>query len=62
MILLGIPYPPVFDRKVDAKKKYLDLVSASMGNLIPKKLNSKDWYSQQMIRAMNQCIGRVIRH
>ena len=26
------------------------------------KLNGKKWYQQQAIRAVNQAIGRVIRH
>ena len=26
------------------------------------KLNGKDWYNQQAFRAVNQAVGRVIRH
>ncbi len=26
------------------------------------KINGDEWYQQQMIRTMNQAIGRVIRH
>lgn len=27
-----------------------------------RKINGRDWYQQQALRAVNQAIGRVIRH
>jgi hypothetical protein len=61
VIITGIPYPPLKDPKVILKRQYLD-------DLIKNKkskeiiLTGDEWYSQQAARAVNQAIGRVIRH
>ena len=39
------------------KKKYLDDHKRTS-----KRISGGDWYMQQTIRAVNQAIGRVIRH
>eukprot|EP00054_Salpingoeca_dolichothecata_P021038 m.133973 g.133973 ORF g.133973 m.133973 type:complete len:1046 (+) comp23848_c0_seq4:11-3148(+) len=54
VIVTGLPYPPFKDLKVETKKKFLDQEKAG--------LTGKEWYQQQASRAVNQAIGRVIRH
>lgn len=56
--MAGIPYPQVYDPKVLIKKEYLDQRSRA-GN---SGLNGQSWYKLQATRAVNQAIGRVIRH
>lgn len=56
VVITGIPYPSVYDPKVNLKKKFLD---AQKG---PKTLSGADWYNLEAFRAINQAVGRVIRH
>ena len=58
VIITGLPYPPRMDPKVKLKMLYLD--ESKIKN--PKGLSSQEWYKQQATRAVNQAIGRVIRH
>ena len=56
--MAGIPYPQVFDPKVLIKKDFLDRkFKARTG-----QMSGQIWYSLQAQRAVNQAIGRVIRH
>ena len=57
VIIVGIPFPNIKDSKVDAKKKFNDMGSKSMG-----LLTGGAWYEQQAFRALNQALGRCIRH
>eukprot|EP01080_Neovahlkampfia_damariscottae_P008724 gene8724-672_t len=54
VICVGIPFPNVRDLKVDLKKRF--------NNEYNKGLNGNKWYCQQAYRAINQAIGRCIRH
>lgn len=56
VLMVGIPFPNFFDLQIDLKKKFND-ESKSLG-LLPSGV----WYSQQGYRALNQAIGRCIRH
>ena len=60
--MVGVPYPPYYDHKVQSKQKYLDNVCRQVQNKESGNLAGSEWYSTQAIRAMNQAIGRVIRH
>lgn len=62
VIITGIPYPPLKDPRVILKRQYLD--DLARGGGVPAKnfLNGDEWYNQQASRAVNQAIGRVIRH
>ncbi|KAG2494184.1 hypothetical protein HYH03_007542 [Edaphochlamys debaryana] len=64
VILLGIPFPAIKDTKVRLKKEYNDAGSGpSSGRPPSQRLLSGDaWYSQQAFRALNQAVGRCIRH
>lgn len=54
VIIVGLPYPARYDPKVILKQKYLDENNC--------KINGIKWYMLQMKRALNQSIGRVVRH
>ena len=58
VLVLGLPYPPFKDPRVELKRQFLDdQVRAKTGQLSGSK-----WYSLEAFRATNQAIGRVIRH
>lgn len=72
VIIVGIPYPQMTDPRVILKKEFLDLKimrkrreahdTGALNNFQMMNLSGKDWYQQQATRAVNQAIGRVIRH
>nr|XP_054773588.1 Fanconi anemia group J protein homolog [Lytechinus pictus] len=57
VITVGIPYPNVRDAQVEAKRHYNDQYAASRG-----LLSGGEWYEVQAYRALNQALGRCIRH
>ncbi|KAK9112453.1 hypothetical protein Scep_019972 [Stephania cephalantha] len=56
-VIVGIPFPNVYDIQVAQKKKFNDTYRSSK-NL----LSGSDWYCHQAFRALNQAAGRGIRH
>ena len=58
VVVVGIPFPNVKDMKVDAKKKFNDTGCRNGMGL----LSGHVWYEQQAMRALNQALGRCIRH
>ncbi|XP_054433526.1 regulator of telomere elongation helicase 1 [Pteronotus mesoamericanus] len=61
VVVTGLPYPPRKDPRVILKMQFLDEMkgrSEASGQF----LSGHDWYRQQASRAVNQAIGRVIRH
>lgn len=58
VVITGLPYAPKFDPRVHLKTKYLD----AQKHTKYEKLTGNAWYSQQATRAVNQAVGRVIRH
>ncbi|XP_020485971.1 regulator of telomere elongation helicase 1 isoform X2 [Labrus bergylta] len=61
VIITGLPFPPRMDPRVVLKMQFLDEMSRKK---VPgmKYLSGQEWYRQQAFRAVNQAIGRVIRH
>ncbi|XP_031207120.1 Fanconi anemia group J protein isoform X2 [Mastomys coucha] len=57
VITVGIPFPNVKDLQVELKRQYNDHHSKSRG-LLP----GRQWYEIQAYRALNQALGRCIRH
>uniref|UniRef100_A0A663MCL5 DNA 5'-3' helicase n=1 Tax=Athene cunicularia TaxID=194338 RepID=A0A663MCL5_ATHCN len=57
VITIGIPFPNVKDLQVDLKRKYNDQHKNTRG-LLP----GSQWYEIQAYRALNQALGRCIRH
>ncbi|XP_050999969.1 regulator of telomere elongation helicase 1 [Acomys russatus] len=61
VIVTGLPYPPRMDPRVVLKMQFLDEMRGQSGPG-SKCLSGQEWYQQQASRAVNQAIGRVIRH
>ncbi|XP_060027612.1 regulator of telomere elongation helicase 1 isoform X4 [Erinaceus europaeus] len=61
VIITGLPYPPRMDPRVVLKMQFLDEMRSQSG-AGGQFLSGHDWYRQQASRAVNQAIGRVIRH
>ncbi|XP_066551926.1 Fanconi anemia group J protein [Amia ocellicauda] len=57
VVTIGIPFPNVKDLQVELKRKYNDQHCKSRG-LLP----GSQWYEIQAFRALNQALGRCIRH
>ncbi|KFW61251.1 Fanconi anemia group J protein [Pygoscelis adeliae] len=57
VITIGIPFPNVKDLQVELKRKYNDQYKNTRG-LLP----GSQWYEIQAYRALNQALGRCIRH
>ncbi|XP_071521047.1 regulator of telomere elongation helicase 1 homolog [Panulirus ornatus] len=58
VIITGLPYPPFKDPRVVLKQKYLEETRLKY----KKGLTGQAWYQLEASRAVNQAIGRVIRH
>ncbi|XP_053678569.1 regulator of telomere elongation helicase 1 homolog [Anopheles nili] len=58
VLITGLPFPPLLDARVKLKKQYLDSNRTRENELI----TGDYWYSLEASRAVNQAIGRVIRH
>lgn len=58
VIIAGLPFPPYFDPQVVLKKEYLETTRTPSNQL----QSGQSWYNMEATRAVNQAIGRVIRH
>lgn len=56
--IVGIPYPPLKDPRVILKKQFLNEKWAKK----KKGVTSEEWYRIEAIKAVNQALGRIIRH
>ena len=57
VVCVGIPFPNFKDTQVELKREYNDKRAASS-----RILNGSEWYEIQAFRALNQALGRCIRH
>ncbi|KAK2912256.1 Fanconi anemia group J protein isoform X1 [Channa argus] len=57
VVTIGIPFPNIKDLQVELKMKYNDQHCKSRG-----LLSGNRWYEIQAYRALNQALGRCIRH
>lgn len=76
VIITGLPFPPFKDPRIILKKKYLQenrTAANEVGSeflfreffiikMILQMLSGDEWYFLEATRAVNQAIGRVIRH
>ena len=63
VIMVGLPYPNVYSGELRAKRKYIEEVSISHGETEKEALEkSNAYYENICVRAINQSIGRSIRH
>ncbi|RCH91609.1 Fanconi anemia group J protein, partial [Rhizopus stolonifer] len=58
VVTLGIPYPGVKDLEVKLKREYNNKRRMRQKDV----LSGQEWYSAQAYRAINQALGRCIRH
>uniref|UniRef100_A0A6G1SHA2 DNA 5'-3' helicase n=1 Tax=Aceria tosichella TaxID=561515 RepID=A0A6G1SHA2_9ACAR len=58
VISIGIPYPNIKEVTIGLKREYNDLARKNR----PELMNGSMWYQTQAMRALNQSLGRVIRH
>lgn len=58
VLAVGIPFPSVADLHISLKRRYQD----EMSRLDKKLVNGQRWYQLQAFRALNQALGRCIRH
>ncbi|KAJ8452039.1 hypothetical protein Cgig2_016620 [Carnegiea gigantea] len=61
VIVTGLPFATLTDPKVRLKREYLD-EQARSETKCHKPLTGSEWYDQLASRAVNQAVGRVIRH
>lgn len=62
VVITGLPFPPKMDAKVRLKMNFLDENLRKAKSSSSKGLSGRQWYRQQASRAVNQAVGRVIRH
>lgn len=65
VVIVGIPFPQAYDPKVLLKKHYLDTKKSTKAVRMQTSIvhiNGWEWYNLQASKAVNQAIGRVIRH
>ncbi|XP_033216064.1 regulator of telomere elongation helicase 1 homolog [Belonocnema kinseyi] len=58
VLITGLPYPPMKDPRVILKQRYLEENKSKDS----QNLNGQQWYQLEASRAVNQAIGRIIRH
>lgn len=58
VITIGIPFPNVKEITIGLKRDYNDIARRQRPYLLP----GRDWYTSQAFRALNQAVGRCIRH
>ena len=58
VMLVGIPFPSFADIEVTLKRQYQD----QQNRINPNQVNGNTWYEVQAFRALNQAMGRCLRH
>ncbi|XP_012267857.2 regulator of telomere elongation helicase 1 homolog isoform X2 [Athalia rosae] len=58
VLVTGLPFPPLKDPRVILKQRYLE----EKRSREKESLTGQQWYQLEASRAVNQAIGRVIRH
>ena len=62
VIVTGIPFPAYYDPRVVLKRSFMDELVPQARSEGRTPVTGEQWYLQQAARAVNQAIGRVIRH
>ncbi|XP_076181321.1 regulator of telomere elongation helicase 1 isoform X2 [Ptiloglossa arizonensis] len=58
VLITGLPFPPLKDPRIILKQRYLE----EMRTNNKEALSGQEWYQLEASRAVNQAIGRIIRH
>ena len=61
VITIGIPFP-AFNKEVQMKKAYNDSRRKESAEAAKNAITGDQWYVIEAMRALNQALGRVIRH
>ena len=61
VIIIGVPYTNVKDPFIAEKKNHLDNIASKLVNKA-NAIRGEEWYFMGTVRAINQALGRVIRH
>ncbi|RNF22456.1 putative helicase [Trypanosoma conorhini] len=62
VVVAGIPFANHTELFVRLKRAYLTRVASHRPKVRGKLFTGDDWYVNEAMRAVNQCVGRVIRH
>ena len=63
VVMLGLPYPNAFSGELIAKRKFIEETTLLKGGTQARaKENSREYYENLCMRAVNQSVGRSIRH
>ena len=63
VVIVGLPFPNIQSAEWKAKLEYIEKTAVSRGRSRDEgKAMAKDFYENACIRAVNQSIGRAIRH
>lgn len=62
VIMVGLPYPNPSDPELQERLRFVDRNSAAGSNNSNGTNASREYYSNLCMKAVNQCIGRAIRH
>ncbi|ESL08360.1 helicase [Trypanosoma rangeli SC58] len=62
VVVAGIPFANHTELFVRLKRTYLTQVAPHRPKVRGKLFTGDDWYINEAMRAVNQCVGRVIRH
>lgn len=65
VVIVGIPFPPLYDARVQLKKAHLAQEckhKSENGANASFVMNPDEWYRTEGTRAVNQALGRIIRH
>ncbi|KAH9598921.1 DEAD2 [Trypanosoma melophagium] len=62
VVVAGIPFANHTDLFVRLKRDYITRVAPQRPKVQGKLFTGEDWYINEAMRAVNQCVGRVIRH
>jgi chromosome transmission fidelity protein 1 len=60
VVVIGLPFPNPHSAEWKAKMQYISSKASSIGH--DGKAAARDFYENICMRAVNQCVGRAIRH
>lgn len=63
VIMIGLPFPNAFSAEMVAKREYVEgKVLQNNGTAVQARSKARDFYENICMRAVNQCVGRSVRH
>lgn len=63
VVMIGLPFPNAFSAEMVAKREYVEAqVRKQGGTAHEAQAKARDFYENICMRAVNQCVGRSVRH